>query len=93
MQIEKLGNFLREHYLVTIGIILYICAYFPFIYNIYKKKNNNQKFKNIYYYILILAFTFILIHSVIVKHYEIVLFCIIKIIIALLIVGARMLYP
>ena len=93
MEIEKLGNFLREHYLVTIAIILYICGYFPFIYNIYKKKNNNQKFKNSYYYYILLAFTLVLIHSVIVKHYEIVLFCTIKIIIALLIVGARMLYP
>ena len=89
----ELYNFLRENYLVTIAIVLYICGYFPFIYNIYKNKNNNQKFKKEYYYLIILASIFILIHSIIVKHYEIAVYCVIKIIVDLLIIVGRSLYP
>ena len=92
MYLHNISNFLVNNYLVTIAIILYICAYFPFIYNMYKKKNDKQKFKNIYFYILIIAFTLVLIHSIKDNNYEIVLFCLIKIIIILFILGARYLY-
>ena len=92
MYLDNLINILSKHYLITIGIILYISAYFPYIYNIYKNKKNNQKFKILNYFLIILASLFILIHSIIAKHYEIVLFCLIKIIIALLIIFAILLF-
>lgn len=92
MDIQNFGNFARDNFLITIAIVLYISGYFPFIYNIYKKKSNNQKFKNEYYYLIIMAFILILIHSIAVNHYEIALFCLIKIIIIILIIMARVLY-
>ena len=92
MYLDNLINILSKNYLITIGIILYISAYFPYIYNIYKNKNEKHKFKNEYYYLLILAVIFILIHSIIVNNYEIVFFCSIKIIIAILIILARLLF-
>lgn len=92
MEIINFDNFLRGNYLITISIILYVFAHFPSIYNMYKNKNIKYKNKNQYYYLLILAFILLFIHSIYVKHYEIAFFCIIKIIIDLLIIGTRMLY-
>jgi hypothetical protein len=86
-------NFLSENWLVHIAIVVYVCAYIPYIYSIYKNKNNKQKFKNEYYYIIIAAVTLVLVHSAIDKNYEIVLFCAIKLAIIMAVLCARVLYP
>lgn len=92
MEVSNFFNII-DKYFVYIAIILYISAYAPFIYKIFKHKNVNQKFKKEYYFLLVIAFLMVFVHSVIHSRYEIVLYCIIKIIIVSLIVYGKIMYP
>ena len=83
----------NSSWLVVLAMILYISAYSPFIYNIFSRKNVNQKFKKEYYYILIGAFSCILLHSYITGNYLIMLYASIKIIIAIALIVGKILYP
>ena len=63
-------NFIDNYY-IYIASFLYILAYLPYIYNIFNKKNSNQKFFIKYFIVLIFAFLFVLIHSITTKNYDI----------------------
>lgn len=92
---DIINDFTNDKYswLVLLAIVLYVSAYSPFIYKIFSRKNVNQKFKKEYYYLLVVAFSCILLHSYYTNNNLIMIYATIKIIIAISLIVAKIIYP
>lgn len=83
----------KYSWLVLLSIVLYVLAYSPFIYKIFSRKNVNQNFKKEYYIILVGAFLSTFLYSYRKDNYLSMLYSAIKIIIAISLIVAKIIYP
>ena len=83
----------KYSWLVLLAIVLYVSAYSLFIYKIFSRKNVNQKFKKEYYYLLVVSFSCIFLYSYRKDNYLIMLYSVIKIIISISLIVAKIIYP